>query len=160
MNNETEAVLTKFLVEATRYLERLNGQEMLPLAAPAASKPGRKPKAEAKPEPAPAPEKKSAVEALIEQPAAKPAPAALKRPDIAEFEVATRVIKPEESLPLAIQTAKEFVQRFQNAKPEDGLQMARRMMAEVFKVGKISDMSHEARIEFIALLEKKMTEAA
>ena len=66
------------------------------------------------------------------------------------------VISEDESLPIALATAKEFVQRFSNAKPLDGLTQARAILAEHFKVGAIPALSHEQRVELIGILKAKL----
>lgn len=167
LNEVTKLVvsLTKLSDEALVYLERQNGkmiQPTLPLGESApevkqdikaekvveAEKPAKVKKEKAKPEAARLSE---AVDLLAD---------VQKKPETVVYEKITeRAISPEESLPLALTTTKEFVQRFQKATP-DGLARARKILAEVFKVGKIGDMKHEARVEFIGLLEKEMAGAA
>lgn len=157
---KTEKLVDALLVladEATLYYKRENGKPVqLPLPTPA--KPEGEKKAETKPaktaekkaeKTKPAPQDAADILADIEKP--KPA---------AQYEKASadKPLTPEESLPLALTTAKEYAQRFQKSSP-DGLTRLRKMLAEVYKVEKIGEMKHEARVEFIKKLQTEMAEA-
>lgn len=135
----------------------MTAQLPLPLVAP-------RPVAEVEKKPEPAKpavkEKKSAAsttkqdaaDILADVEAGGPAPKVYEK-------ITERKLTPEEALPLALTTAKEFVQRFQKATP-DGLSRLRLILAEVYKVEKISQMKHEARLELIARLEREMSEVS
>lgn len=153
MDPKLEATLVKFLSEATIYLERLNGQEMLPFAGAKTTKtdkPAKKEKPKAEPKPAPAPEfPPEHTEAKAE-----------KKPEPVEGYEKVLVDPTEaESLPLALATAKDFVQRFSKSEP-DGIARLRKILAEVFKAPSIGKMNHAQRVELIKVLTEQLAEAA
>ena len=86
-------------------------------------------------------------------------PRAKKEPVV---ETATEVeMTEEQSAAAALDMAKKFIGRFKDAKEGDpsGLDRARAVLTEQFKVAKISDLVHAQRIQFITVLKAEIEKA-
>ena len=128
--------LTRYLIIATEKMEKDLGARMLPLGAAAAAP---------TPEPTPAPKKERKVKApKAEVPAEEPVVEEKEKP-----------LSEAESVTTLHQTAKAFVQRYQNETP-GGITRAKKIMADEFKVDAISKLNHEQRLALIAILNDQM----
>lgn len=133
--------LTRLANAAAEYLERQN-HPLLPLAMPA----GEAVAAEA-------PKTRKPRTPKVDAPAVPVVP---ETPA-----VAPEVMTEEQSMVAVRSAADALMTRFQNVKDgkPEGFHMARALLAEDFKVGKMADLVHAQRLQFIAKVKALLSKA-
>ena len=136
--NELIKAFTELCKEATKYLEKMNGVERLPMIVP---KGFSLPTAGAEEVPPP-----------TEMKYPGPTEGAIKKAKAPTKKLITPIMTEAESAERVQLAAKAYVQRYQNETP-NGIDRARAILLEQFKAAKIKDLNHDQRVSFIGTLE-------